>query len=244
MTKLCNRRSDLVPLDNVERLALGGEGGLEPTADKVRPDESSVDLGQGGTGLYAAIRNKFRMRGDMASAGEIMTTNIVAARPDMLVRDVAKLLLDHAISAVPVIDDAGKLLGVVSEGDLISRSAERGEKSRAWWLEMLADGFELAPRFVDYLRAHGPRAADVMTRDLITASPETPAETIARLIERHRIRRVLVVRDGKLIGIVSRADLVRMIAASAPPEAEASAEEERQREELRGRFPRQDSRAG
>ena len=67
----------------------------------------------------------------MASAGEIMTTNIVAARPDMLVRDVAKLLLDHAISAVPVIDDAGKLLGVVSEGDLISRSAERREKSRA-----------------------------------------------------------------------------------------------------------------
>ena len=116
----------------------------------------------------------------MASAGEIMTTNIVAARPDMLVRDVAKLLLDHAISAVPVIDDAGKLRGVVSDGDLISRSAERREKSRAWWLEMLADGFELAPRFVHYLRAHGPRAADVMTHDLITASPETPAEMIAR----------------------------------------------------------------
>jgi CBS domain-containing protein len=180
----------------------------------------------------------------MASAGEIMTTNIVAARPDMLVRDVAKLLLDHAISAVPVIDDAGKLLGVVSEGDLISRSAERSEKSRAWWLEMLADGFQLAPRFVDYVRAHGPRVADVMTRDIVTASPETSAETIARLLDLHRIKRVLVVRDGKLVGIVSRADLVRMIAASAPPKAEGIAEEERQHEELRGRFPRQGSRAG
>ncbi len=180
----------------------------------------------------------------MTSASEIMTTNIVAAQPEMLVRDVAKLLLDHGISAVPVIDDAGKLLGVVSEGDLIRRSGERSEKRRAWWLEMLADGFELAPRFVDYMRAHEPRAADVMTRDIITASPETPSETIARLIERHRIKRVLVVRDGKLIGIVSRADLVRMIAASAPPQAEAIAEEERQREELRGRFPRRGSRAG
>jgi CBS domain-containing protein len=142
----------------------------------------------------------------MASAGEIMTTNIVAARPDMPVRDVAKLLLDHGISAAPVIDAAGNLLGIVSEGDLISRNAERTEKSRAWWLEMLADGFELAPRFVDYVRAHGPRAADVMTRDIITTTPETPAETIARLIERHRIKRVLVVRDGKFVGIVSRAD--------------------------------------
>ena len=180
----------------------------------------------------------------MASAGEIMTTNIVAARPDMPVRDVAKLLLDHGISAAPVIDAAGNLLGIVSEGDLISRNAERTEKSRAWWLEMLADGFELAPRFVDYVRAHGPRAADVMTRDIITTTPETPAETIARLIERHRIKRVLVVRDGKFVGIVSRADLVRMIAASAEPKAEAIIEEERQRKELHGRFPRRGSRAG
>ena len=180
----------------------------------------------------------------MASAGEIMTTNIVAARPDMPVRDVAKLLLDHGISAAPVINAAGNLLGIVSEGDLISRNAERTEKSRAWWLEMLADGFELAPRFVDYVRAHGPRAADVMTRDIITTTPETPAETIAGLIARHRIKRVLVVRDGKFVGIVSRADLVRMIAASAEPKAEAITEEERQREELHGRFPRRGSRAG
>jgi len=69
------------------------------------------------------------MRGEMTSAGEIMTTNIVAARPDMLVRDVAKLLLDQRISAVPVIDHAGRLLGVVSEGDLISHSAERSERA-------------------------------------------------------------------------------------------------------------------
>ena len=170
-----------------------------------------------------------------------MTTNVVVARPDMLVRDVAKLLLKHAISAVPVMDDAGKLLGVVSEGDLISRGGERSEKSRAWWLEMLADGFELAPRFVDYVRAHGPKVADVMPRDVITVTPDIPAETIARLIERHRIKCVPVVRDGKLIGIVTRADLVRMIAASAPPKAELTAEEERRREELRGRFPRRRS---
>jgi CBS-domain-containing membrane protein len=82
-----------------------------------------------------------------------------------------------------------------------------------------------------------------MTRDIITATPETPAETIAQLIERHRIKRVLVVSDGKLVGIVSRADLVRMIAASSEPKAEAITEEEPEREELRGRFPRLGSRA-
>jgi CBS domain-containing protein len=69
----------------------------------------------------------------MARAGEIMTTNIVAARPDMPVRDVAKLLLDHGISAAPVMDAAGNLLGIVSEGDLISRNADRSEKSRGGW---------------------------------------------------------------------------------------------------------------
>ena len=83
-----------------------------------------------------------------------------------------------------------------------------------------------------------------MTRDIVKASPETPAETIARLLDLHRIKRVLVVRDGELVGIVSLADLIRMIAASAPPKAEAIADEERQREELRGRFPRRVSRAG
>jgi CBS domain-containing protein len=158
----------------------------------------------------------------------------------MSVRDVAKLLLDHGISAVPVIDDGGKLIGIISEGDLIGRRAERDNKRRAWWLEMIAEGSELAPRFLDYVRAHGPSAADVMTQDIITVSPETPAETIAQLLDRNRIKRVLVTRDGKLIGIVSRADLVRMVARSASPEPEAIAEEERRRQELRGQFPRRD----
>jgi CBS domain-containing protein len=89
----------------------------------------------------------------MVSAGVIMTTNIVAARPDMLVRDVAKLLLDHGISAVPVIDHESKLVGIISEGDLIGRRAERDDKRRTRWLEMIADGFALAPRFLDYVRA-------------------------------------------------------------------------------------------
>jgi CBS domain-containing protein len=194
--------------------------------------------GLGETNSVLVFKNGFSEEGVMANAGEIMTTNVVVARPDMLVRDVAKLLLDHGISAAPVVDDAGKLLGIVSEGDLISERAAHSEKRRAWWLEMLADGFALAPRFEEYVRLQGPKAADVMTRKVITVTPETPAETVAQLIERHRIKRVLVTRDGKLAGIVSRADLVRMLAHSAPPKAEAIAEEERKREELRGRFPR------
>jgi signal-transduction protein with cAMP-binding, CBS, and nucleotidyltransferase domain len=77
-----------------------------------------------------------------------------------------------------------------------------------------------------------------MTQEIITASPETPAET--QLLDRNQIKRVLVTREGKLIGIVSRADLVRMVARSASPEAEATAEEDRRRQELRGQFPRRD----
>jgi CBS domain-containing protein len=142
-------------------------------------------------------------------AADVMTLDVVAVGPEARVDEIARLMLDHRVSAVPVVDTAGRLLGIVSEGDLVRR-AETGTVGRqAWWLEMLTDQAALAR---DYVKTHGCRATDVMTRDVRTVGVDTPLEDVARLLERHRIKRVPVVRDGQVVGIVSRADLIRTLA--------------------------------
>jgi CBS domain-containing protein len=151
-------------------------------------------------------------------AGDVMTPDVVRVRPDARVDEVARLMLEHHISGVPVIDAAGRLLGIVSEGDLVRRVETGTAGRRAWWLELLADPAALAR---DYVKTHGRRVTDVMTRDVLTVGVDTPVEDIARLLERRRIKRVPVVRDGRVIGIVSRADLVRGLAVrpAVPPPA-------------------------
>jgi CBS domain-containing protein len=138
-----------------------------------------------------------------------MTPDVVRVGPEARVDEIARLMLEHHISAVPVVDAAGRLLGIVSEGDLVRRVETATAGRRAWWLELLADPAALAR---DYVKTHGRRATDVMTRDVLTVGVDTPLEDVARLLERRRIKRVPVVRDGRVIGIVSRADLVRGLA--------------------------------
>ena len=143
-------------------------------------------------------------------ARDIMSTRVVTVAPDVSVEDIAKLLLDAGISAVPVVDAQGHPLGIVSEGDLMSRSENEAEPRRSWWLDLLA-GTEDRAR--DYIKRHGHTAADVMTSDIVTVREDTPVGEIAALLEKRRIKRVPVVHDGKLVGIVSRADLLRGLAA-------------------------------
>lgn len=140
-------------------------------------------------------------------AKDVMTTKVVAVVPDMPVSAIASLLLDRHISAVPVIDRERRILGIVSEGDLIRRgkTAER----RSWWLATYGDAKALAREFV---KTHGLYAKDVMTRNVVTVTEDTPVSTIAELLEQKGIKRVPVVRDGRLVGIVSRADLLRGLA--------------------------------
>jgi CBS domain-containing protein len=153
-------------------------------------------------------------------AQDVMTLDVMTVGPEARVEEIARLMLGHHISAVPVVDGAGGLLGIVSEGDLVRRVEAATAGRRAWWLELLADPAALAR---DYVKTHGRRAADVMTRDVLTVGPDASVADVAQLLERRRIKRVPVVREGRVIGIVSRADLVRALAVrpSAPPAAVA-----------------------
>jgi CBS domain-containing protein len=145
------------------------------------------------------------------NAAEVMTRQPITAGPNMRVRDVAKLFLEHRISAVPVVDSAGAVLGIVSEGDLVRRADVVRDERQSWWLESLAEGETLTPEFLAYIRSGDRLVRDLMTRDVVAVEEDTPLPVIARLLEEHRIKRVPVLRQGRLVGIVSRADLVNAL---------------------------------
>ena len=152
-------------------------------------------------------------------AKDIMTTSVVTVSPDTTVPEIAKLLLERRISAVPVIGEAGQLLGMVSEGDLMRRSENETERHRSWWLGLLDAPEQTA---FDYIKSHGRHASDVMTRDIVTVGEDAMLEEIADQLEKHRIKRMPVLRDGKMLGIVSRADLLHgLVARRAAPASTA-----------------------
>ena len=144
-------------------------------------------------------------------ARDVMVSPVITVKPNSSVREIAKTLLEKRISAVPVIDDGGKLVGMISEGDLMHRSEAGTERQRSWWLRLMAGDDVLA---ADYVKAHGRKVADVMTQNIITATPDTPLDEIAVLLEMNSIKRVPIVKDGQLVGIVSRANLVQAVASA------------------------------
>jgi CBS domain-containing protein len=152
-------------------------------------------------------------------ASEIMTRDVISVHPDTPAQQIARLLLDHGISAVPVVDDAGTPIGIVSEGDLVGRSAEDREARRDWWLALLAEGETLNTDFVSSLCARERVARDIMAGPVVTVDENTEASEIARLLHSHHIKRVPVLRDERIVGIVSRADLLRELAEQAPTAA-------------------------
>jgi CBS domain-containing protein len=150
----------------------------------------------------------------MLDAASIMTRKVVTARPTDTVARVARLLSENTISAVPVCDEQGALLGMVSEGDLMRPFVDSTLKRRAWWLTLLADGTDLSPEFLDYVRLDRHQVGELMTRPAITATEAAHVTELAELLVQHRVKRLPIVRDGKLVGIVSRADVIRAIAQS------------------------------
>jgi CBS domain-containing protein len=145
-------------------------------------------------------------------ARDVMTSAVTLVGPDTPIREVAKVLCEHGISAVPVVGEAGVPIGMISEGDLIGRNEADREARRDWWLTLLAEGEMLNADFLASLRPPERRARDLMTAPVVTVGEETEVSEIARLLTAHRIKRVPVLRDGRIIGIVSRADLVRALA--------------------------------
>lgn len=138
-------------------------------------------------------------------AKDVMTRSVVSVSPDTLVSEIARKLIARGISAVPVLDEEEKIVGIVSEGDLMRRDESGTERRPSWWLRM----FELPENKAhEFVKTHGLHAGDVMTREVATVSEDTPVNEIAELLESRRIKRMPVVRDGKLVGIVSRANLL------------------------------------
>ncbi|MFT4069400.1 CBS domain-containing protein [Paraburkholderia sp.] len=152
-------------------------------------------------------------------ASDIMTTQVVSIAPDSSVYDAAKLLADNRISGVPVVDETGDVIGIVSEGDLLRRVETGTENPRRSWLaEFLAPTRQLA---VEYLKEHSIQVRDVMSTPAITVDAAAPLTEVAELLGRKHIKRLPVLRNGKLAGIVSRANLVRALASCAPAQIDA-----------------------
>jgi CBS domain-containing protein len=171
-------------------------------------------------------------------AQDIMTTKVITVRPDTRVGEVAKLLYERHISAVPV-TEKGKLVGIVSEADLLRRHeigtdcALRGEP---WWLAI----FRRDSSAGAYVRTHAVRVRDIMTREVVTANRETSLAGIADLLEKHRVKRVPVVDAGRVCGILSRSDLIRALSAAAPAAVRGTApNDEEIREALLAELGRQ-----
>jgi CBS domain-containing protein len=176
-----------------------------------------AQAGQGGLPLgFCNNRHKEKPEEAMR-ADDVMTMEVITVSPDTHIRDVAKILLDNHVSALPVVDDKGQLLGIVSEGDLMRRRESGTERRQSWWLRLIENPNDLAE---EYVKSHGLHARDVMTKKVITVAEDTPVGDIAELLEKHRIKRVPVVHGGRVVGIVSRANLLHgLIVRKAPAPA-------------------------
>ncbi len=147
----------------------------------------------------------------MLTAADVMTTDVMSVTPETPVRDVAKLMYTRRISGVPVIDRDKRVIGIVSEGDLIKHVEVVGEQRRAGWLAAFTSANALAH---DYVKTHGHIAGELMSAPVITVAPAASLAECARTLKQHRIKRVLVVEDGRLIGLVTRGDLLKALATA------------------------------
>ena len=167
-------------------------------------------------------------------AKDVMTPDVITVDPETTVQALARLLSERGISGVPVVDRDERLVGIVSEGDLLHRAETGTERPiahrRSWWLDKIASDDDLAR---EYVKAHGRKVKDVMTVNVVSVTDTMELADVATLLETKRIKRVPVVCDGKIIGIISRANLVRALAATrSDPASEIDNDDRTIREEL------------
>ena len=162
-------------------------------------------------------------------AADIMTRDVVTVSPDTSVTDMARLMLERRISAVPVVEN-GAVVGIVSEGDLMRRPETGTEPHTSLWLELFLSRDSLA---TDYVRTHGRVAREVMSRNVIGVSETTSVAEIAELMETRHVKRLPVLtEDGRLVGIVSRANLLQCLASRTPPPSSVTVDDQRIRDAL------------
>ena len=144
------------------------------------------------------------------TAEDVMSRDVKVVHPDTSLLEAVQLLADQHISGLVVVDEHNRPVGMLTEGDLLRWHGEFTDR-QAWWLEHLSEGDELAPSFLAAIRSQQRKVKKLMTDGVISVFPETSTREIARLFFEHKIKRVPVVKDDKLVGLVSRADLVRAL---------------------------------
>jgi CBS domain-containing protein len=162
-------------------------------------------------------------------ASDVMSRNILSVGRDAPIAQAIQLMLDNQISGLPVIDAAGRLVGIVTEGDLLRRGDTGTGRHRPRWLEILMGPGRLAG---EYVRTHARRVEDIMTRNLVSVSPDTPLDEVVALMERRRIKRVPVLEGDVPVGIVSRADLLRALAGKLEEQSAAPGGDDAIRERI------------
>ncbi|MBS4083700.1 MAG: CBS domain-containing protein [Rhizobiales bacterium] len=161
-------------------------------------------------------------------AKHVMTAPVKTGKAEMTVREAAQIMSECRISALPIVDQSGSLVGIVSEGDLVRRAEIGTQRQRSWWLSLLTTDERLAD---EYARSHAAKIADIMTRKVISVDPNTPLSDIARIFERNQIKRVPVMESGKLVGIVTRSNLVQAV-ATAPQKKHLPLDDDEIREKI------------
>jgi len=162
-------------------------------------------------------------------ASDAMTRAVISVDPDATVLQAARLMLQRRISGLPVIDKAGKLVGILSEGDFLRRRETQTERRRSRWLEFLMGPGKVA---AEYTHSHGSKVFEVMTSEAYTVGEDTPLEDIVELMERRRIKRVPVLRDNQVVGIVTRSNLMHAMVSLARTEPKGAKDDAAIREKL------------
>lgn len=163
------------------------------------------------------------------NASDVMTPGVVSVPPDAAVVTAAEIMLRKRISGVPVINDLGELVGMITEGDFLRRTETGTARRRSRWIEFVMGPGRLAD---EYVRLSGRKVGDVMSHKVQTVAPDAPLEDVVHLMERHNIKRVPVVDNGKVVGIITRANLLHAVASFAREIAPLSAEDTAIRDRL------------
>ena len=140
---------------------------------------------------------------------DVMVRNVITIKPDDDVAHAVHLMAEHDVSALPVVDETGTVVGMLSEADLLHREELGTVKHRKWWMEAITPASKLATEFA---KSHGHKVHEVMSNRVVSVSEEMSLADVATLLERHRVKRAPVLRDGKMVGIISRTNLVQALA--------------------------------
>lgn len=163
------------------------------------------------------------------NAKDVMTVNVVSTQPQATVMQAIRIMLQNRISGLPVLDNTGQLVGIISEGDLLRRAETDTQKHRPRWLEFLLGPGRLS---TEYVQAHGRKVDEVMTRDPVTVTEDTTLDEVVKTMEKRGIKRVPVMRGGRLVGLISRANLLHALASVSRHVAPASVDDA----EIRGKL--------